>query len=346
MRIDNFKNKETLIVKPQRCYTLLIRDCIFFVASLIFSLSFVFPADVNAQGFNSQEFWPTNACAYAAKYGYFGTPTNDPDDLWSMCAFWVEDEGTYEHESAIYAQLQSIKQINMQLEQSSDPRTLATLQTQKSHLESEIEDYFQGIKTARVVTSQRAEKEAADRAADENKSTFLSLFFFGLGAWLIFVFVKWSRQYASPEAVEERSRLQAEEIRIRTEAEEESKSLMEAQAAERQAISDNRFAKYQTIRKEIESMPRYQTWRNEVLERHGKKCAVCGSIDYIEVDHHPISMYKLVKNSGLLNIEHEEQRKITAYEYPYFWTVENGTPLCKKHHDQTSSSKRYFANNG
>ena len=321
---------------------------IFFVTSFIFSLSFMVPADANAQGVNNQELWPADACAYAAKYGYFSTPVTNPEDLWWVCVPWDEDEGTYKHESAIYSQLERIKQINDQLEQPAGPQTLATLRMQKSYLESEIEDYFQNVTTVRSVSLKRAESEAANRVADENESTFLSLLFLGLGAWLIFAFVKWFRQYTSPEAVEKRSRLQDEEARIRTEAEEESKTLANAQVAkgvaERQAITDNRFAKYQTIRKEIESMPRYQTWRKEVLERHGKRCAVCGSTDNIEVDHHPISMYKLVKNSGLLNIEHEEDRKVTAYEYPHFWTIENGTPLCKKHHDQTSSSKKYFAN--
>lgn len=98
---------------------------------------------------------------------------------------------------------------------------------------------------------------------------------------------------------------------------------------------------YKLVRKEIESMPRYQTWRNEILQKHGRRCSVCGDTENIEVDHYPESMYKIVLRSGIMSLDDHEERLVRAYEFLPFWDLNNGAPLCRKHHSMTSSSQTY-----
>lgn len=96
--------------------------------------------------------------------------------------------------------------------------------------------------------------------------------------------------------------------------------------------------KYWQLRKEIESMPQYGIWRQAVLQKFGRKCAVCGSTENLEVDHRYKSFYAITKEHGITN-------KVQAYGCAELWDVENGAPLCKTHHDQTPSSRKYLKNN-
>lgn len=99
-----------------------------------------------------------------------------------------------------------------------------------------------------------------------------------------------------------------------------------------------RIAKYPQFRKEIESMPQYGIWRQAVLQKFGRKCAVCGSTENLEVDHRYKSFYEIIRKNGIMN-------KVQAYGCAELWDVENGAPLCKTHHDQTPSSRKYLQNN-
>jgi len=96
--------------------------------------------------------------------------------------------------------------------------------------------------------------------------------------------------------------------------------------------------KYWQLRKEIESMPQYGIWRQAVLKKFGRKCAVCGEVNNLEVDHRYKSFYEIIKRNGITN-------KVQAYGCAELWNVENGAPLCKIHHDQTPSSRKYLQNN-
>lgn len=96
--------------------------------------------------------------------------------------------------------------------------------------------------------------------------------------------------------------------------------------------------KYWQLRKEIESMHQYGIWRQAVLQKFGRKCAVCGSTETLEVDHRYKSFYAITKEYGITN-------KVQAYGCAELWDVENGAPLCKIHHDQTPSSRKYLQTN-
>jgi hypothetical protein len=95
---------------------------------------------------------------------------------------------------------------------------------------------------------------------------------------------------------------------------------------------DKRMEQYQQLRKEIEAMPQYQQWRQEVFQKLGRKCAVCGSTENLEIDHRYMSFYAIIQKHGITNT-------VQAYECADLWNVNNGAPLCKIHHDQTKSSK-------
>ncbi|HAS80890.1 TPA: hypothetical protein DCS02_02570 [Candidatus Nomurabacteria bacterium] len=96
--------------------------------------------------------------------------------------------------------------------------------------------------------------------------------------------------------------------------------------------------KYWQLRKEIESMPQYGIWRQAVLQKFGRKCAVCGSTENLEVDHRYKSFYAITKEYGITN-------KVQAYGCAELWDIDNGAPLCKTHHDQTPSSRKYLQTN-
>jgi|GEM_PF-4109840 len=95
---------------------------------------------------------------------------------------------------------------------------------------------------------------------------------------------------------------------------------------------------YRDLRKEIEAMPQYKIWRDEVLKKFSNKCVVCGSTENIEVDHRYESFYSIVKKCGIINT-------VQAYECSGLWNINNGAPLCKEHHDQTQSNVYYKKKN-
>lgn len=119
---------------------------------------------------------------------------------------------------------------------------------------------------------------------------------------------------------------------LKTEQERQQKEL------ERQQEHEAEMVQYKKLRKEIESMPQYQIWREEVLKRLGRRCAVCGSTEDLEVDHRYVSFYKIVKRYEITNT-------VQAYECAALWDVNNGAPLCKLHHNRTKSSVHYRENN-
>lgn len=91
------------------------------------------------------------------------------------------------------------------------------------------------------------------------------------------------------------------------------------------------YKNYITLRAEIEKMPQYKIWRQAVLEKFGRKCAVCGSKNNLEVDHRYKSFYAIIKEDNIINT-------IQAYECATLWNINNGAPLCKIHHNKTFSS--------
>ena len=127
----------------------------------------------------------------------------------------------------------------------------------------------------------------------------------------------------------------AEDERKRNEA----ARLLRAEKEEALANAEQRkqeiWASYVKLEKDIRAMPRYAVWRQDVLAKYGRRCAVGGPecTKDLEVDHFPRSLYSLVLMYGIQNAG------IQAYECTALWDVNNGAVLCKFHHDQTKSSR-------
>lgn len=79
-------------------------------------------------------------------------------------------------------------------------------------------------------------------------------------------------------------------------------------------------------------MPQYEHWRQAVFEKFGRKCSVCGLTENLEIDQRYMSFYALIRYCGITNT-------VQAYECAALWDSNNGAPLCKTHHDQTTSSR-------
>lgn len=100
---------------------------------------------------------------------------------------------------------------------------------------------------------------------------------------------------------------------------------------------DMKKVQYERIEKrcmEIRNMPKYQTWRKQVFEKWGHVCEVCGETENLEI-HHRKSLYSIVKNNKLMNIL--LSRTIECDE---LWDPNNGSVLCKPHHDEQESSQQ------
>ena len=121
---------------------------------------------------------------------------------------------------------------------------------------------------------------------------------------------------------------QAERVRKQVEEAQRQALLPE----QRTHVKEAELAKYRQLRSEIEHLPEYARWRNAVIEKYERRCAICGSTDNIEVDHRYRSFFAIVRGYGIQNV-------VQAYECKELWDVNNGSVLCKAHHDQTRSSK-------
>lgn len=106
----------------------------------------------------------------------------------------------------------------------------------------------------------------------------------------------------------------------------------ESTALETERRKKERFEIYKALREQIEAMPQYDHWRRAVLEKFGRRCAVCGSTENLEVDHRYKSFHAIVFAYGITNT-------IQAYECAALWDINNGAPLCRAHHEQTISSR-------
>ena len=158
-----------------------------------------------------------------------------------------------------------------------------------------------------------------------------------LGGLFLFVLiiVPLVKEYFSPvmrkERKTERERREKERIETAKEAEKMRKIVQEIKQQEAQSKKEEELNKYQQLRKEIEAMPEYEHWRQAVFKERGRKCSECGLTEDLEIDHRFKSFSAIIKEYGIRNT-------IQAYECPALWSVDNGAPLCKKHHGMTSSN--------
>jgi hypothetical protein len=98
--------------------------------------------------------------------------------------------------------------------------------------------------------------------------------------------------------------------------------------------NDENLSVYKKLRKEIEAMPKYETWRQQVFAKCGRRCQKCGATKNLETDHHPDSFYSIIKSENITDID-------SAYESISLWDVDNGWVLCHDCHERTQSSQKY-----
>jgi len=171
---------------------------------------------------------------------------------------------------------------------------------------------------------------AEDKTSDSKTlgyilAVFLVIFLAGGGLY----------NFTRPQNIEERRKRREEEHIIRQENERIHREKLELERQERESIikekKEAETAQYSKLRKDVEAMPQYEHWRQAVFKEFGRKCIMCGSTENLEVDHRFQSFYAIIKEYGITNTTQ-------AYECAALWNVNNGAPLCKTHHDQTTSS--------
>ncbi len=152
---------------------------------------------------------------------------------------------------------------------------------------------------------------------------------------IILAFFHDLNDYFSPAEKEKRKKVRAErqreeKERVEREQEERERTIEEMKYRERE--------QYRELRTEIEAMPQYKQWREDVLEKYGRKCSICGSTENIEVDHRYHSLHSIIKRYGITNT-------MQAYECRALWDVNNGAPLCKTCHEKTTSHQYWQQHN-
>lgn len=141
--------------------------------------------------------------------------------------------------------------------------------------------------------------------------------------------------FTRPQNIEERRKRREEQRIERQENERINLEKLELKRQERESVINEKkgteLAEYIKLRKDIEAMPEYEHWRQAVFKERGRKCSRCGSTENLEIDHRFKSFYAIIKEYGITNANQ-------AYECPVLWSVDNGAPLCKTHHDETTNS--------
>jgi len=125
---------------------------------------------------------------------------------------------------------------------------------------------------------------------------------------------------AKREEERENARIEAERI-VQKKAE-----MIELQKQQKR----DEYARRVQLRTEIEKMPKYSTWKNEVFEKCGRKCEMCGETNELEI-HHRDSFDSMLK-------AFEINKAKDAFECNALWRVDNGSVLCKKCHEKMESS--------
>ena len=152
---------------------------------------------------------------------------------------------------------------------------------------------------------------------------------------IILININWSyfSKESKLERTTERETKRRKRIELAKEQETQRKERIQEQEMLRQEKINAERKKYFDLRKQIEQMPIYNRWRQDVINKCGNKCQMCGSTDKLEV-HHRISFYQLLKR---LNIYSREQ----AVNSMQLWDTDIGVVLCKECHDKMESSRVY-----
>lgn len=104
------------------------------------------------------------------------------------------------------------------------------------------------------------------------------------------------------------------------------------QQAQRQRQKEREHYERDELIKEIRKMPRYERWKQEVINKCGRKCQICGITKNLEIHHSNYSIYSIVRRNVVTDI-------YNASECLELWDVNNGEALCHECHQKTESSK-------
>ena len=154
---------------------------------------------------------------------------------------------------------------------------------------------------------------------------FNAIFPWIFGAFLVFIIGYWVR-LKFEEGAPERAMRRAE----REEAERITKEQLEHN---RKIVKEAQMTQYRQLRKEIQTMPKYEAWRQQVFAKCGNLCGRCGVADNLET-HHNKSLYSIIKQNGIKNT-------YEAVECAQLWDPNNGSVLCYGCHTHMESSQTY-----
>ncbi len=101
---------------------------------------------------------------------------------------------------------------------------------------------------------------------------------------------------------------------------------------QREELKAEAWASHEKLLSAIRELPRYKSWRNQVLDKLGHTCGHCGRSDNLEIHHHT-SFSSIVKLYGITDT-------YKAVDCVALWDVDNGSVLCKSCHDEMESSKQ------
>ena len=156
---------------------------------------------------------------------------------------------------------------------------------------------------------------------------------------LIIVMIWFLKSYFSSESKLERKlereRKAQERKKEIEEVEKMRKVVQQIKQQEKENKRKEEYESYIKFRTKLEQMPRYETWKQEVINKCGNKCQLDKShADRRTEVHHIESLYSIyIKNNLGLN-ENENTIKCKA-----LWSIDNGIVLCKECHDTMESSK-------
>jgi|GEM_PF-2196113 len=145
-------------------------------------------------------------------------------------------------------------------------------------------------------------------------------------------------------AKEERERRQQEVLEQRQKRKEE-------ELEKQQQIKSESYHKYKKWRTGLEQMPKYETWRQQVFSKYGKRCERngegCTKIENLEI-HHKKSLYSIYKEGGFDSIMSSnglEKALDRTIGYNELWDPDKGSVLCHECHERQDSSQTFLLNN-
>ena len=158
---------------------------------------------------------------------------------------------------------------------------------------------------------------------------------------------KWNNKKAKEDAEEERDRRQqrvgADRAAIKRILLSNQEKVMPQRAMQEEMPSKNsQHENYKAWRLALEKMPKYETWRQHVFSKYGRRCERGGEIENLEI-HHKKSLYSIYTEEGYAKImptDGPEKALDKTIGSKQLWDVDNGAVLCHECHERMDSSQK------